>query len=73
MQKIPQGEYEQAVGEFKQQVGMTLNVFNMYGMGDYIPSVCGEIVTLAEQFAMKVRGKNVKIKTRDKPRERGEG
>jgi len=73
MTKIPQNEYESAVGDFKRQVGMTLNVFNMYGMGEFIPSVCGEIVTLAEQFAMKVRGKKINIKTREKPRERGEG
>jgi hypothetical protein len=73
MEKIPQSEYESAVGDFKRQVGMTLNVFNIYGLGEYIPGVCGEIVTLAEQFAMQVRGKKIKIQTRDKPRERGIG
>ncbi len=64
MQKIPQNEYEQYVSEFKRQVGQLLGVFNCYGLGDYIPHVCDEIVGLAENLAMAIRGKKVTIKAR---------
>mgnify|MGYP001610614031 FL=1 len=71
--RIPEEEYIEAVREFKQQVGMTLNVFNCYGMGEFIPDVAGKIVTLAERFSMRTRGKNIAIKPREKPAKRGVG
>jgi len=61
--KIPQTEYATLVSEFKRNVGKTLLVFNCYGMGEYLPEVTGVIVTLAEQLAMAIRGKDVKIHT----------
>jgi len=48
--------YIKAVGQFRLAVGAVLSVFNMYGMGEFIPQAQNEIVRLAEDFGQRVRG-----------------
>jgi len=49
-------DYAKAIGQFRLAVGATLQVFNMYGMGEFIAGVQDEIVRLAEDFGLRVRG-----------------
>jgi len=59
--RIPQSEYDKARGQFRLQVGEVLSVFKQYGQHIYIPGALEEITELAEQFAMRVRGKSIAI------------
>ena len=49
-------DYAKAIGQFRLQVGVVLSVFDLYGMGAYIPLVVTEITKLAEDFGLRVRG-----------------
>ena len=49
-------DYGKAVGMFRMAVGAILQVFDMYGMGAYIGGAQTEIVKLAEDFGLAVRG-----------------
>jgi len=60
-QRLPEESYRKAVGQFRLQVGEVLGVFRFYGQNIYIPGALEEITELAEQFAMRVRGKNQPI------------
>ena len=76
MEKIPQEQYDKALGQFRLQLDGVLNCFRCYGMDDDVDGRDGkggakaEIVQLAEQFAMRVRGKDVPIMVRNEPRRR---
>uniref|UniRef100_A0A6M3JRS2 Uncharacterized protein n=1 Tax=viral metagenome TaxID=1070528 RepID=A0A6M3JRS2_9ZZZZ len=70
MEKIPQEQYDKAVGQFRLQLGAAMNCFRCYGMNDDVDSVMVEVTKLAEQFAMRVRGKDIPIKVRENPRRR---
>ena len=58
MEKIPEEIYQKYKGQLKLNMTNLLGVFNCYGMGDFIPDVVEELVSLAEQFSMKIRGKD---------------
>jgi len=64
--KISQDKYDKARGQLKIQTANVLDVFNCYGMGIHIKDITEECVHLAEQFAMRVRGKDIPIKLRNK-------
>ena len=49
-------EYNKAIGQLRLAVGSVLSVFNMYGQGVYIKGALEEIVRLAEDFGIRVRG-----------------
>jgi hypothetical protein len=49
-------DYAKAIGQFRLAVGAILSVFNMYGMNAYIPAAQEEIVKLAEDYGLRVRG-----------------
>jgi len=70
MEKIPQESYDKALGQFRLQLGAIMNCFRCYGMQEDVDGVIPEIVKLAEQFAMRVRGKDIPIMVRSKPRRR---
>ena len=60
--KIDQASYDKAKGQLTRQIASdVLSVFDMYGMGIYIAGAAEECVELAEQFAMRVRGKDIPI------------
>lgn len=48
--------YAKAKGLLKMAVGNVLKVFDMYGMGAHIGQAQDEIVRLAEDFGLAVRG-----------------
>ncbi len=66
--RIPQDEYNKAVGQFRLQLNGIMNCFRCYGLDQDVDGAIAEIVMLAEQFGMRVRGKDTPIKVRDKPR-----
>lgn len=68
MEKISQSEYDKALGQFRLQLNGIMSNFRCYGMNEDVDGASEEIVKLAEQFGMRVRGKDVPIKVRDKPR-----
>lgn len=49
-------DYAKAVGQLKLAVGAVLSAFSMYGMDVYIAGAQTEIVKLAEDFGLRVRG-----------------
>ena len=68
--KISQEGYNKALGQFRLQLGGIMNCFRCYGMDLDVDGAIPEIVKLAEQFAMRVRGKDVPIMVRNVPRRR---
>lgn len=65
---LPDKEYREAVRELTSSVGTTLAVFDIYGMGNYIPEATHAIVKAAEDFGLKLRGvpKKIAVKKIDK-------
>lgn len=53
---LDQDDYDKAVGQFRLQVGAVLAPFCMYGMDVLVPGAVREIVRLAEDFGLRVRG-----------------
>ena len=49
-------DYIKAIGQFRLAVGALLSVFHRYGLNVFIPGVQDEIVKLAEDFGLRVRG-----------------
>ncbi len=68
MEKIPQEQYDKALGQFRLQLNGIMNCFKCYGLDNDVEGACEEIIKLAEQFSMRIRGKNVPIKVRETPR-----
>ena len=54
--KIPDKDYKKAVGQFRLSLNGVLENFKMYGMEVYIPGAIDEIIKLAEDFSLRVRG-----------------
>lgn len=55
---LPEDEYAKAKGQFKLQLGGVFDPFRLYGLDAFIPGAIEEIVKLAEDFGMRVRGAN---------------
>jgi len=70
MNKLPQEEYDKIVGQFRLQLNGIMVNFDCYGMHDDVVGASEEIVKLAEQAMMRVRGKDIPIQVRSKPRRR---
>jgi len=68
VKKIPQDDYNKALGQFRLQLNAIMNCFRCYGMEPDVDGAIPEIIRLTEQFAMRVRGKDVPIMVRDAPR-----
>ena len=68
MEKISQELYNKALGQFRLQLNGTMNCFRCYGMEKDVDEAMSEIVTLTEQFAMRVRGADKPIMVRKEPR-----
>jgi len=47
-----------------------LNVFNCYGLGDFIVPAIEECMKVTENFAMAVRGKDTPIHILEEPKKR---
>ena len=59
---LSETEYKKACGQLRGQLRGVLKVFDMYGLGDYIPGTINECVELAIQFSQRMRGKDIPIK-----------
>lgn len=62
---LPQQEYDKIIGQFRLQVAGVFDFLKVdeklpvryqYGMGAFVPSAIEEIVRLAEDFGLRVRG-----------------
>lgn len=49
-------DYKKAVTQLRLQLNGVFSVFRMYGLDAYIPGAIEEIVMLAEDFGLRVRG-----------------
>ena len=58
---LPDDEYAKAIGQFRLATGYLLSVFDLHGLGIYIPGVQDEIVKLAEDYGLRIRGVNKPI------------
>jgi len=70
IQKIPDEKYQKAIGQLRLQVTGIFDFMRvdeklparyMYGLGDYIPKAVEEIVKLAEDFGLRIRGVDKQI------------
>lgn len=68
MNDYPQDKYDKAKGQLKLQLNGVFRPFHMHGMKEFVPDAIDECVYLAEQFAMRVRGKDSPIRIRKKYR-----
>jgi hypothetical protein len=68
--RVPEEVYQKALTQLRFQLNGIMNTYCCYGLDGYVPGTIEEIVKLAEQFAMRVRGKDVPIKVIDKPKRR---
>jgi reverse gyrase len=54
---LPDDEYEKAVGQLRQHVNVLLmETFNKHGYDALVPGTTKEIVKLAEDFGLRIRG-----------------
>jgi len=53
---LPDEDYQKAVGQLKLQYGALLEPLNMYGQQDYVREVIPQMISLAEDFGLRVRG-----------------
>ncbi len=62
---LPDKEYQKAIGQLRLQVAGVFDFLKVddklpiryfHGMGDFIPGAITEIVKLAEDFSLRVRG-----------------
>ena len=56
MHKIPEDTYKKLRFQAKGQMLEALKVFDMYGLGLYIPDAVENLMTVAELFCENVRG-----------------
>ena len=54
-------DYAKAVGQFRIQLNGVFEPFNIYGLDVYIPGAIKEVVRLAEDFGLRVRGQDKPI------------
>ncbi len=58
---LPDEDYAKAIGQFRLQLNAVFQPFQMYGMDTFVPGAINEVIQLAEDFSLRVRG------DRDKP------
>lgn len=64
--KIPQKEYDKAIGQWRLQAGEILSVFNFYGMDIYIKGALAELEEITVQFSKRVRGVDAPIQLKSR-------
>ena len=52
---------QKAMTQFRLQVNGILNLFNLYGLGVYLPEVASQIETLALQLHQRLNGEDMPI------------
>jgi len=53
---LPEDDYQKAVGQLRLQLNGVFQPFNQYGLEVFIPGAIHEVVKLAEDFSLRVRG-----------------
>jgi len=53
---LPQEEYDKAVGQLRLQLNGVMSPFRQYGQDVFIPQAINEIIRLAEDYGLRVRG-----------------
>lgn len=54
--QLSEGDYAKAVGQLTLALNGVMECFHMYGLSVYVPGAIQEIVQLAEDFSLRVRG-----------------
>jgi len=68
--RIDEASYCKLVFQARGQFMAILNVFNCYGLGDFIVPAIEECMKVTENFAMAVRGKDTPIHILEEPKKR---
>jgi len=74
--RVSDESYQKALTQLRLQVSAIMNNFRCYGLQDDVDGKDGhggaidELIKLAEQFSMRVRGKDEPIRVRNTPRRR---
>ena len=58
---LPQQEYDKAVGQLRMQIATALHPLRLYGQDIYVDAAIANVVSLAEDFGLRVRGIDVPI------------
>jgi hypothetical protein len=53
---LSDSDYAKAVGQFRLQINGVFDPFRQYGQDVFVPAAVEEIVELAEDFGLRVRG-----------------
>lgn len=64
-------EFQKAIGQWRINAGEILGVFNLYGMGGYIPGALAELEEITIDFSKRTRGEKdqpIRVKNRRNPR-----
>jgi len=64
--KIPEPDYRKCVGQFRLQLNDVFAPLRQYGQGIYVDGAIEEVVELTEMFAMRVRGKAIPIRLKNR-------
>ncbi len=61
MDKIPQEDYDKAIGQFRLQLNDVFKPFRFYGQHEFIPAAIEEVTELAVKLSMRLRRKDIPI------------
>ena len=53
---LKEEEYKKAIGQLRLQVGAVMKPLRLYGQDIYVDGAIAEIIKLAEDFGLRVRG-----------------
>ena len=68
MEKIPEEQYKKALFQARTQIDACWSHTKCHGLQEDFPGALEETMKIVEQFAMRVRGKDIPIKVREIPR-----
>ncbi len=68
--KLPEEHYRKLLFQTRGQFGAILNVFNCYGMQDFVSQAIEECMKVTENFGQAVRGDDKPVHILKEPKER---
>ena len=68
--KMPEKDYKKLLFQTRGQFVAIMNVFNCYGMQDYVKEAIEECMKVTENFGQIVRGDDKPVHILDKPKAR---
>ena len=63
---LEEQDYKKAEGQLRLSLNDVMSVFRMYGLQDYVPGAVDEIIQLAVDFSLRLRGVDKPIRVSKK-------